>query len=277
VDFRLEDPSRSGNELGAAWGVAEYMHVSQLVPPDQKIVAIPYDGRVSEALQHMRDNAFNQLPVEARDGSIVGIFSYRSFAKSISKYRPSDDVLSKQVGDMSEEPFFVRPTEVIGAVVERLASEGSIIIGSENDVYAIATNQDLLEFMWTITQPFMLIGDIEITLRRIMYASCAGANLQEVIDRAFPVERRSSYSILEDLSLGELLGVLKNGENFGRHFKSRFNDMNFMSQNLDPVVPIRNGLFHFRDKISDEDLESLRSAHGWLNRKWKATRVMAQE
>ncbi len=251
------------------------MHVSQLVPLDQKIISIPYDGRVGEAMELMRSHCFNQLPVEADDGSIVGLFSYRSFAIHLEKFRASDDALSKPVGDLADEPYFVRPTENLSYVIEKINAEGAVLIGSEQDLFAVATVQDLSDFMWKIAQPFILIGDIEMTLRRIMNASCSEEELPLIISRAFPPDMKSFVS-LDELTMGELLNVLKNGTNFGRHFKARFHDMNFMSQTLDPVLPIRNRVFHFLGEPSDQDLETLRAARGWLDRKWRAKRTVAQ-
>jgi predicted transcriptional regulator len=109
-------------EVIAGWeqmdNIADSMHVSQLVPLDQKIVSISYAGRVSEAMELMQIHAFNQLPVEADDGSILGLFSYRSFAKHVGNFRPSDDILSKKVADLIDEPYFSRPTENLSGVIE---------------------------------------------------------------------------------------------------------------------------------------------------------------
>ncbi len=247
----------------------DYMHVSQLVPLDQKVISIPHDGRVREALNLMRSHCFDQLPVQADDGSVVGLFSYRSFAIHLEKFRASDDALSKLVGDLADEPFFVRPTENLSNVIEKIKTEGAVLIGSEQDLYAVATTGDLSDFIWKVSQPFILIGDIEMTLRRIMNASCPAAELPLAISRAL----QKSVASLEELTMGELLYVLKNGPNFGQYFKARFHDMNFMSQTLDPVLAIRNRVFHFLGEPSDDDLEKLRAARGWLDRKWRATRT----
>ena len=272
VDDRHDGSQDGRSGLGHAEIIADYMHVSQLVPLDQKLISIPYEGRVRDALDLMQQNAFNQLPVEADDGSIVGLFSYRSLANHISKFRPSDDLLSKLVGDMSDDPYFAAPTQNLNSVIEKINTDGAILIGTERDVYAVATTHDLSDLMWSIAQPFMLIGDIETKLRRMMNSVCPTEEMSEIISRSYASESNKSQSSLDELSLGELLGVLKNGTNFGRYFRSRFTDMNYTSQTLDPVVPIRNRMFHFRGQVSDEDLEILRVAGGWLNRKWRAKR-----
>lgn len=277
MDVQPHGVPQSGNVLGHAWGIAGSMHVSQIVPQDQKVVTIPFTCRACEAFETMRENGFDQLPVEAQDRSIIGIFSYRSFATHLSKYKVNSDPLSRVVIDMSEDPNFCRPSESISAVVETLNANGSIVVGNEHDVYSLITVYDLLHFIWVITQPFMLIGEIETTLRIMMSDSRSAEEIQEAICRSFSSGNSRACTSLEQLSFGELLSVLQNGANFGQYYKSIFNDRNLVSQTLGPVLPIRNTMFHFRGQLSDDDLEKLKAAHGWLNRKWKATRVTAQE
>jgi predicted transcriptional regulator len=252
------------------------MRVSELVPSEQKIVSVPHDSWVREAIDLMHLHAFSQLPVEADDGSVVGLFSYKSLARNLGKFNASEDILSKRAGDLVDEPYFVRPTESLSTIIDRLNIDGAILIGSEQDVLAVATVHDLSDFLWSTAQPLILIGEIETMLRQIMATACPLANLSEVISRSF-TEGTKSACALEELPLGDLITVLKNGTNFGRYFKSWLGDMNYMSLTLDPVPPIRNRMFHFRGKPSEDDLELLDVARIWLNRRWKYKQVAVQK
>jgi CBS domain-containing protein len=276
VDEQHDVARQHGAALGRAWGVAGSMHLGQLVPLDQKIVTVPSACPVNVAFETMRENSFDQVPVEAPDGSIIGVFSYRSFATYLSTYKFSGDSLGRQVIDLSDDPQFFRQSENISAVVDTLHANGVVIIGNEHDVDALVTLYDLLIFMWDITHPFILIGDIETTLRDMMSAACPTERIEEVIGRTFPLEGSRIPTSLEQLSFGELLNVLRNGRNFGEYYRYVFNDKNLISQTLEPVLDIRNSMFHFREQLLDNDLEKLKAAHRWLNRKWKATRAAVQ-
>ena len=70
-----------------------------------------------------------------------------------------------------------------------------------------------------------------------------------------------------------MIGVLTNGENFARCFTRTFGpNRALVLGHLDAVREIRNQVFHFRDDVSVEQLDTLVAARVWLSRKVRTAR-----
>jgi hypothetical protein len=73
---------------------------------------------------------------------------------------------------------------------------------------------------------------------------------------------------LDELSLGELLGVILQGENFGQCFNRTFgHNRDLVRGQLEPVRDIRNKVVHFRGDVTPDQLATLVATRRWLLRK----------
>ncbi|WIX82885.1 hypothetical protein QRX50_19975 [Amycolatopsis carbonis] len=110
--------------------------------------------------------------------------------------------------------------------------------------------------------------DIELAIRDLMRDVCTADDLVEALGLALPGHPDGSGERFEDLTLGELISVLLHGSNFGRFFKAQFRaNRELVRITVEPVIEIRNKVFHFREVASPEDLQKLRNATIWLRRK----------
>jgi hypothetical protein len=83
--------------------------VNALLPDEQNVIAARPDTPVRDALDLMRENGFSQLPAMERD-SVIGVFSYRSFANRIVSLGRVD-LGRLEVDDCVEDLEFVRVTD----------------------------------------------------------------------------------------------------------------------------------------------------------------------
>jgi predicted transcriptional regulator len=246
----------------------EFLKVGRLIPDEQEIVRIGPRTTVGSALQLMQQHEFDQLPVVA-GGEVVGVFTYRSLARGLGLMRRQDDPLDAEVDDLTEDLEFVRSSDDVAKVLRFIDRDGAVLVGDETNLLAVATSEDVTRFLWAQTHPFVLLQDIELATRELGRLACPSEEtLIECVRAAFPPEGTPHSCVLEDLTLGELLQVVENGPNYGRHFKKTFgNNLNYVHATLDPVLEIRNKVFHFRGEVSVEELEILAAAHKWLLRK----------
>jgi CBS domain-containing protein len=241
----------------------EFFRVGRLIPDDQEVVSVPPGTLVREALELMRQGGFDQLPVVAA-GNVVGVFSYRSLARGLALIRPQDNPLDAHVDDLVEDLPFVRVTDEVSSILSSLHSYGVVLVGDETNLLAIATATDVNAFLWNATRPFVLLQDVELAVRDLMRSCTDESGLADSIAAAHVNEAKQ----LEDLTLGELMSVLLNEGNFGKLFRHAFGPRrDLVNTTLEPVREIRNKVFHFRDDVSAEELETLVAAVGWLRRK----------
>lgn len=246
----------------------EFLKVGRLIPDEQEIVSIGPRTTVGDALELMRRHEFDQLPVIAGD-EVVGVFTYRSLAKGLGGMRRQDDPLNAQVDELTEDLEFVRSSDDVEKVLRFIDRDGAVLVGDETGLLAVATSADVTRFLWAQTHPFVLLQDIELAMRDLVRRACPDEEvLIECVLAAFRHEGVPRSCVLEDLTLGELLRVVKYGPNYGLHFKKTFgSSSNYVSSTVDPVLEIRNKVFHFRGEVSVEELEALAAAHKWLHKR----------
>ena len=118
----------------------------------------------------------------------------------------------------------------------------------------------------------LLLGN-EIFRARTRGVGVLAPDLVHAYGVSGPVARASGvdFDLRRDepyLSYGELLGVLTNPEGFGRIFTRTFGRQRPLVMSvLEPVRDVRNKVFHFRDGVTVEELETLLRARAWLQRK----------
>jgi CBS domain-containing protein len=252
--------------------VREFFRVARLIPHTQDVVTIPPGTKVRDALTIMDRNGFSQLPVVA-GSMVIGVLTHRSLAQNLHTIRRQDDPLEAPVDDLLEDLTFVRASDDVGRILGDLDRDGAVLVGDEENLVALATTTDVIEFFWQAARPFILLQDIELAVRDLMRIACNSTEeLAARIATALPGPNSTRRNLAE-LTLGEIVGVLTNGENFGQCFTQTFGpNRTLVLGHLEAVREIRNQVVHFRDDVSVEQLSTLVSTRQWLLRKIKTVR-----
>lgn len=121
-------------------------------------------------------------------------------------------------------------------------------------VTGIVTNADLAAQFHQLGEPFLLLGEIDNYLRRLIDGCFSMAELAEVRD--FAGAERNIESVA-DLTFGEYVRLFRAPD---RWDKTGLNlDRNAFTKRLDRIREIRNDVMHYDpDGISEEDLGALR-------------------
>jgi CBS domain-containing protein len=255
-----------GDVSPAVLGTPGFARVSQVVPDDQDLLAVPVGTKVGSALDLMRAHDYDQLPVVTAAQRVIGVFTYRSMAAGLPMLR--NNALNATVEDHLEEMRFVRASQDLGEVLTFLEQGNALLVGDEDRLLAIVTPADVSRFLWHRTRPFVLLQEIELGVRDLMRSACEAGVLPGLIAGSVPMEPGRARTRLEDLTMAELFSVLLNGENYGRFFRLRFgSNRDLVRSTLDPVREIRNKVFHFRDEPSPEELENLGAVLTWVRRR----------
>jgi predicted transcriptional regulator len=274
-NLRLLDQSPIAKELDLA---SELFHrVNRIIPQDQKILTIPPNCRVRDAVALMRQHGFSQLPI-VENGQVFGVFSYRSFSQNSVEMTLDDWIRQRtspgdlQVDEFMEQFEFARVTEELSRVFDAMDRDNGILIGAPNRLIGILTPMDFLRYLSRVASPFVLVSEIELAIRALIHCAmspdqigkAALLTLGAVYGGADKVPRS-----LEEMTFDNYRTLITNGENWASFEPLFAGTRTRTGGKLKEIGAIRNDLFHFKRELTTHDHETLSNHRNWLLAKIK--------
>lgn len=224
--------------------------VSKLAVANRTPTSVKPDTTLTEASTIMLANDFSQLPVMNTDREVKGVVSWRSIGTRLS--------LGQHPNTANEamEPYAEIKTDasLFAAIPLIVQHEYVLIRGSDQRIMGIVTTSDLSLQFQQMTEPFLLLGEIENHIRRLISAHFIQAELSVIKDST---DGEREIETAADLTFGEYKRLLE----VPGHWE-RLNlciDRSVFIRLLDKVREIRNDVMHFDpDGIPENDLNSLR-------------------
>lgn len=238
--------------------------------PSYEIETVNAQDPLITAIRVMFENDYTQLGIE-RNGDIVGMISYRSISRVLSilrKLGAEKNLPGRQVGIATEEISpVVKPTDDLIVLFDLLSENPYVIVRNEdNRPLEILTNYDLLQYLQDSIEPFLLIEDIERSVREII-RDAFSENLDQELQEFFDEKDIRTPDEITDCSFGHYPQFMS--ENWGR-FDGYFEENgDFVRRLLSEVGDVRNKIFHFRSEAYESTLEEelLKFAHGYFQRR----------
>lgn len=240
--------------------------------PSYSLETVEADDSLLDAVEVMFEEDYTQLGIE-RDGEVIGMVSYRSIARVLKIMRKMDvekNLPGRPVTIAIEdlEPV-VRPDDELVSLFELLDEDPYVLVEDRmDDSLEILTNYDLLHFIRDSSEPFLLIEEIERSIRN-MFQETFPANLEDELIKAFRDMEMTEPETVTDCSFGHYpIFISKNWTDFDEYFEE---NRDFVTRLLEEVGDIRNQLFHFRtEENSEVDQEFLKFAHGYFTTRLNA-------
>jgi predicted transcriptional regulator len=224
------------------------------LPPLETVKA---ETPIREAIRKMCARDYSQLPV-IKDKNCVGSVTSDSILRRLRNaekkgYRIEMDWPVERFLDQNP-PRFVRSDNDLMGHVNWMASNGFVLIGSPQKVEAIVTNYDLVLFFKEKTEAFLLLREIETTIRYLIRQTLSDQELKEAL-ASIKKDDGSTTGNLTDLTFDNLRQlILANWTKFENLFK----DKEKTNKQLQIVRNMRNEIFHFRRPIEESRLQQLR-------------------
>ena len=245
--------SHGGNETNASAGAPQL----QMLPSAKRMpLAVSREDSLRHAETLMLLNDYSQLPVMTGERTVHGLISWKSIGKAhvIGRAGPN-------VADCMEPEVRVLPADMplLKAVDEIIRHEIALVQDHSRKIIGIVTTTDLSVQLRDLTNAFLLVGNIERELRRLI-----GCRFDvEVLRSLVPAETGRVVNGVDDLSFGEYLRLLQAPENWSRLELKVEADV--VLQRLEEVRRIRNAVMHFRSESpADLDLEGLHLTETFL-------------
>lgn len=256
---------------------ATFHQVQSLISTDQELLRIEPNMRVADALKLMQKHGYSQLPVVVGK-AVLGVFSYRSFsAKALTRQK---SIKGEWLGEMPVEDFledyeFVHGSQDWNHIVDYLNRDDAFFVGHLNGLDGLVTTMDVLDYFREIANPFIILAEIELSLREVIQKSIPEENwhasLEGSLTTAF--EGKAVPKDLGDMTFDNYVQIISNSDNW-RYFEAFFDPGDVSrkqtTRKLQQLRDWRNVIFHFRRPLDSWELDTLVEYRAWVQRRMRA-------
>jgi CBS domain-containing protein len=216
------------------------------------------DELLSNAFRRMKDARISAAPVVAGE-RVVGVITHQVATDTLLRSQRRSTLAAAEC--MNEAPLFMDVADDVEKAADALRHHEAILVGSPMLFQGIVTGVEISHFYRSVAAPFLLIQEIEVTLRHLAALCVPFPRALELLREAgHPLDRR--MTTFEDLAIGDF-GRLVRRETWA-YFEDGFGaDYDRFNGNYSPVPGIRNRTFHFR-RPKPSDLETLQTCRRWL-------------
>jgi CBS domain-containing protein len=224
--------------------------ISKLAAANKRTVSVTPDASLIEAITLMMANDFSQLPVMTNERTVKGVVSWQSIGSRLALGQCPKwvrEVMGPHAEISSEASLFT----AIPTIVEH---GYALVRAADNRYVGIITTSDLSLQFQQLSEPFLLLGEIENHIRRIISSKFTRVQLAAARDETDSDRKVESAS---DLTFGEYKRLLEEPSRWDA--LSLQLDRGVFIELLDKVRVTRNDVMHFDpDGIEDEALVVLR-------------------
>lgn len=214
-------------------------------------IFIPNDSPLQEAITLMRLYDYSQLPVttNGRRG-LCGYISWHSIG--IAQANGVNTGIVKDY-KLPIERTLKLDVPLLEAVKYVYQKEFAIVEDDSEKICGILTTTDISKQFLVLTEPFLLLEEIEGQIRRLMDNVFLLEDIKQICN-----EPNRDVNCIDDLTFGEYIRLLQND---GKWDRLGINlDKNIFLKALDKVREVRNDIMHFEpDGISKEQQITLLS------------------
>ncbi len=203
---------------------------------NKKPIFIDNSAKLNEAVTIMQLNNYSQLPVTNNgERGLCGYISWETIGVASFNGIKSDyvkDYISKDI-----EVIEIN-TPILEAIKKIYNNEFAVVVGEDKALCGIITIADISSQFLSITEPFILLEQIENQIRIIFHGCFLLEELKEVC-----TEENREITSIDDLTFGEYIRLIEKEEKWEKLNLSA--DKKVFIKRLDDIRQIRNDVMHF--------------------------------
>lgn len=181
--------------------------ISKLEAANKRPVCVKPNTSLEEAITIMLLNGFSHIPVMTSDRDVKGIITWTSIGSRLVNGLASKDVQAYM--DQHEE---LRADESFFQLIQKVQEHEYVLIRGANDVITgIVTSSDLSIQFKILTEPFLLLGEIENYVRWVI-----GNNFtpEELRNACLSADESRAIKEPSDMNFGEYIRLLQDPNNW---------------------------------------------------------------
>ncbi|MGY6644153.1 MAG: CBS domain-containing protein [Salinarimonas sp.] len=230
--------------------------VSKLAAANQKVVSVAPDDPFEKVVTLLLARDFSQLPVMTNERVVKGMISWKTIGSRLALGREL-----QFARDCMEEHHEVRSGQSIFEAIPTIQAFDYVLVRREDQsISGIITGSDLSSQFYTLSEPFLLLSEIENLVRNMLAGRFTVADFDGAKD---PGDEREIRTV-DDLTFGGYLRLLQHPDHWPKVGLPI--DRVVFCKDLDDVRIIRNNVTHFDpDGVTPEELEKLRDFKAFLS------------
>lgn len=244
--------------------------VGALFPGEIRLGVVDCESSVRDALREMTERRYSQLLVTEAN-KFCGVFSLWDLARALLD-APDEALTELRIRDLMDTGVpTVKVTDSLDHVLVLMREHESLPVVSPHGPQAVVTRTDVLDYFHRIARRFLLVEDIERTLRELISACVPDDRLAEcatvALAHKYEQEDRPPPLLLHEMTFQDCVSLIDNKQNYGAFFEKAVGLRSFLKARLGRAASLRNDVFHFRREITSGDLDNLRHIRDWLAEK----------
>jgi CBS domain-containing protein len=235
VGGAIEDPTYRIGKLDAA---------------NKPVVSIAPNQTLEQAVTMMLVSGFSQLPVMQGERDVKGVLTWESIGARLA--------LGKTCGearDCMTPPQIINSERSLFEAIKVIEQFQYVLVKApDNRISGIVTAFDLSQQFQQLTEPFLLLGEIEQHVRKLIVDKFTREELKGACD---PGDLEREIQNVADLTMGEYVRLLENPTNWEK-LHLQIDRATFVDK-LKAIKRVRNDIMHFDpDPLGAADLLLLR-------------------
>jgi CBS domain-containing protein len=206
---------------------------------------------IRETITIMLANDFSQLPVMTTERDVKGVISWGSIGRHLAL-----GAQCAEARECMEAPRVIDADTSLFRIINEIIGNEYVLVRDKTDrISGIVTTSDLSLQFQQLTEPFLLLGEIENHIRRLIHTGKFSED--QLRNCSDPTDEGRKVDDIFKLNFGEYIRLLENKDCWAQ--LNLTIDRTIFISNLDGVRRIRNDVMHFNpDPISENDLATLR-------------------
>ncbi|HWY50882.1 MAG TPA: CBS domain-containing protein [Chthoniobacterales bacterium] len=248
---------RSGATSGTAAADPTY-RIGRLESANSPPVSVNPDSTLQQVVTLMLTSDFSQLPVMSGTREVKGVVSWKTIGSRLSLKKDCPTAR-----ECMEPAHVVLIEESLFSAIEIIAAHDYVLVrGTDQQISGIITASDFNEQFRKLAEPFLLVGEIENGIRRMLHGKFTVSELKAACD---PDGDSDNVEGVTDLSFGGYIRLIQEDSQW-KKLKLEIDRVEFIKR-LDTVRKIRNDVMHFDpDGLEPEDLTTLTEFAQFLKR-----------
>lgn len=232
--------------------------IRSLASANRTPVTVTPDSTLQQITTLMLTNDFSQLPVMTGPRDVKGIVSWKSIGMRLSLKK---SIFSAK--DCMEEVKILSASEPLFSAIAVVAANDYVLVQAQDKtICGILTASDFNDQFRLLAEPFLLLGEIENGVRRLLHGKFTHAELNSA---KAPGDDGRQIDAPADLTFGEYIRLIENEAGW-KKLRIEVDRATFVSK-LNRVREIRNDVMHFDpDGLEEDDLKFLREFAQFLKR-----------
>jgi predicted transcriptional regulator len=232
--------------------------IARLASANRQPVSVKPDSTIQHTVTLMMTHDYSQLPVMTSTRDVKGMVSWKSIGSRLALKRPCQT--ARDCMDIARE---VSVEDSLFSAISAVSECDYVLVRAKDEqICGIITASDLTEQFQKLAEPFLLIGEIENGVRRILHSKFTKEELSAV---KTPEDKERAIEAISDLTFGEYIRLLE-AEAGWQKIKLEVDRVEF-TKRLHEIREIRNDVMHFDpDGLDDDDMKVLREFASFLKR-----------